>query len=107
MSASFAMVMPLSTSASGMLCVTTVASGSSSRSSVSTASSQISREPDVDTITGSATTPTAPYFFKLSAITQISAADDTMPIFTASGRMSVNTQSSWLRRNSGVDSSMP
>ena len=85
---------PQSTSASGMLGVSTVASGSSSRSSVSTASSQISREPDVDTITGSTTTLPAPYFFKLSAITRINSADDTMPIFTASGLMSVNTQSS-------------
>ena len=48
----------------------------------------------MDTITGSTTTLPALYFFKLSAITRISSADDTMPIFTASGLMSVNTQSS-------------
>ena len=29
---------------------------------------------------------------------------ETMPVFTASGKMSVNTQSSCAARNSGVDS---
>ena len=37
-------------------------------------------------------------------MTRISADDATMPVFTASGRMSVNTASSSSARNSGVAS---
>ena len=59
------------------------------------------------TITGSTTIFLAPYCFSLSAMTSMSPVEETMPVFTASGKMSVNTQSSWLARNSGVDSSTP
>ena len=37
----------------------------------------------------------------------ISPAEETMPIFTASGRMSVNTLSISCSRNSGVTSKIP
>ena len=55
MSSGEAMVRPESTSASGMLGVSTVASGSSRASSVAMASSEMSRAPLVATITGSTT----------------------------------------------------
>ena len=48
----------------------------------------------------------APYCFSLEAITSIRAVLETMPVFTASGKISVNTQSSCSARNSGVDSRM-
>ena len=99
--------MPERTSVSGMLGVRTVARGSSSSFRASTASWEISREPEVATITGSTTIFLAPYCFSLSAMTSMSPVEETMPVFTASGKMSVNTQSSWLARNSGVDSSTP
>ena len=40
-------------------------------------------------------------------MTWMMALLETMPIFTASGRMSVNTASSWAATNSGVASSTP
>ena len=48
----------------------------------------------------------APYCLSFFAITRISAALETMPIFTASGKMSVNTASSWSLRKEGVTSRM-
>ena len=100
------MVMPERISASGMLGVSTVARGSSCSFRAATASSEISRSPEVATITGSTTRFLAPYSFSLAAITWISGMLDTMPVFTASGKMSVNTQSSSSARNSGVHSTM-
>ena len=65
------------------------------------------REPLVATITGSTTMFLALYCFSLSAITSMRPVEETIPVFTASGKMSVKMQSSWLARNSGVDSRMP
>lgn len=98
---------PKRTSASGMFGVINVASGRSSVFKVSIASSLISLAPLVATITGSTTT-----FFKLyslieSAITLIKAEDDTIPVFTASGKMSVTTAFICSLRKSGVTSMIP
>ena len=60
MSSGEVMDSPESTSASGMLGVSTVASGSSRASSVAMASSEMSRAPLVATITGSTTMFFAP-----------------------------------------------
>ena len=70
------------------------------------ASSRRSFAPEVATMTGSTTTRSAPYRRSFSAMTAISAAEETMPIFTASGAMSVNTASSCSARKWGVDSRM-
>ena len=40
-------------------------------------------------------------------MTSISAGEDTIPILTASGKMSVKTASSCAARNSGVTSKIP
>ena len=101
------MSIPLSTWASGMFGVMRVASPSSLPFSVSMASSLMSFAPLVATITGSMTRFLALYWVSFCAITSISALEDTIPVFTASGRMSVKIQSSWLARNSGVTSRMP
>ena len=106
-SSAVVMVMPERTWASGMLGVRRVARGSSCSFRASTASSEIRREPLVATITGSTTMFFAPYCLSLSAMTWIRAVEETIPVLTASGKMSVKTQSSWLARNSGVDSRMP
>ena len=107
MSASVRMVRPERISPSGMLGVVTVARGSSSPSRVATASSSSSREPAVETITGSTTMFSAWYRRSRWAITSMSLLDETMPIFTASGRMSVKTMSIYCPRNSGVASMIP
>ena len=89
-----------------MLGVTRADSGNSSRVSTSTASVFISADPLVATITGSTTMFLAPYSVSLSAMTSMRGTLATMPVFTASGKMSVNTQSNCSARNSGVDSWM-
>ena len=58
------------------------------------------------TITGSTTMWRAPYCRSFWAMTEISSAEDTMPILTASGKISVNTASSCAERNAGVESKM-
>ena len=88
------MVRPDRTSASGMLGVRTAARGSSWLFSASTASSEIRRDPLVAIITGSTTMFRAWYCFSLSAMTWISPVEDTIPVLTASGKMSVKMQSS-------------
>ena len=57
-------------------------------------------------MTGSTTMCFAPYSFNFAAIVSISSAEDTMPILTASGKMSVNTASSCSARKCGVESKM-
>ena len=101
------MEMPERTSASGILGVRTAARGRSSSFRASTASWEMRREPLVATITGSTTMFLALYCFSLSAITSMRPVEETIPVLTASGKMSVKMQSSWLARNSGVDSRMP
>ena len=71
------------------------------------ASSLMSLDPEVATITGSTTIFCALYSVSLSAIVPISPAEDTMPIFTASGLISVNILSNWSPKNSGVTSNIP
>ena len=100
------MVMPERISASGMFGVRTSASGRSFSHSAVTASSRSSFAPDVATMTGSTTMCFAPYSFNFAAIVSISSAEDTMPILTASGKMSVNTASSCSARKCGVESKM-
>ena len=93
MSASPSMRPSARISASGMLGVTTLASGSSSRLSTSSASSAIRRDPDVDTMTGSTTTRPTSCARRPSAMARMIAAEETMPTLTASGRMSSKTVS--------------
>ena len=76
-----------------MFGVITVASGNSLDVSAAMASSSMSFAPDVATITGSSTTFFALCAVRRSAITVMSSALDTMPIFTATGGISSNTAS--------------
>ena len=80
-----------------MFGVITLASGKSSSTNARFASSLINADPLVDTMTGSSTTRSAPQAFSPSAMECAMAADDTMPILTASGRMSENTASTCPR----------
>ena len=99
--------LPQSTSASGMLGVITLASGNKRPVSASEAPSLIRRLPLVDTITGSTTMFSAACARSDSAIATTFNADDTMPIFTAPGRMSSNTASISCTTNSLGTSSTP
>ena len=71
------------------------------------ASSLINFAPLVATITGSTTMFSAWYSQSFFAIDLISPVEETIPIFTASGRISVNTLSICCSRNSGVTSKIP
>ena len=71
------------------------------------ASGSMSRAPEVATITGSTTIFCAWYWRRRWAMARISGALDTMPILTASGRMSVKIMSSCWHKNSGLTSRMP
>ncbi len=71
----------------------TVASGNNFEVSAAIASSSMSFAPEVATITGSSTTLAAWWNVRRSAITLMSSALETMPIFTATGGMSENTAS--------------
>ena len=92
--------------ASGMLGVTTAARGNSFSRRAAAASLSSSRDPLVETITGSTTTFWAPYWRSFWAMTRMSPAEETMPTFTASGRMSWNTASICWPKNSGPTSKM-
>ena len=85
----------------------TVAIGSSCVFNVSIAVSLISLDPLVATITGSTTIFSRWYSFSFFDIIFINSSDDTIPIFTASGRMSVITASNCCSRNSGDTSMIP
>ena len=76
---------PDSTSASGILGVSTLAIGSRHSFNVSIASSLISLDPLVATMTGSTTILSALYAFNFSAMMRIRGLADTIPILTASG----------------------
>ena len=65
------------------------------------ASSRSSRAPEVATITGSTTRFSAPYWRSFRAMTAIRSAEETMPVLTAWGGMSVNTASSCASRKAG------
>ena len=97
---------PDSAWASGMLGVTTVARGNSSSRRAVAASLSSRREPLVATITGSTTTFWAPCCRSFWAMTRMSPAEDTMPTFTASGRMSWNTASICWPKKAGSTSKM-
>ena len=90
-----------------MLGVMTVAKGSSSLRRVWIAVSSISRAPLVATMTGSTTIFVALYSFRHWAMTLMSSEEETIPIFTASGKISSNTASSCFFRNSGDASMIP
>ena len=107
MASSSSMAKPHSRSASGILGVITSARGNSSSIRAVRALSCIRLEPLVATITGSTTMCSARYSRSLAPMARMMSALDTMPIFTASGRMSRNTQSSCCATNSGVASSTP
>ena len=77
-----------STSASGMFGVSRVAIGSKRLQNVPKASSCMSIEPLVDTITGSTTSFCGEYSCSVSAIARIVAWSFTMPTFIAVGFMS-------------------
>ena len=106
MSSGVSIFIPDRISASGMLGVIRSASGKNSLTSVPIAPSSISFAPLVATMTGSTTMFLALYCLSFSAIVCIRAELETIPIFTASGKMSVNTASSSFARNSGVTSMM-
>ena len=107
MSSAEVILVPASTSASGILGVMMSAFGKSSVVSTLIASSLISLAPDVATITGSRTTFFALYLSRYSAIVLISSPDATMPILTASGKISEKTLSSCKPKNCGVTSMIP
>ena len=101
MSASDWMLISASTSASGMFGVMTSASWRRSSFRVSIASSEMRRAPLVATMTGSTTMFFASYCWSFSAMVVIRSEFETMPIFTASGKMSVKISSSCSARKSG------
>ena len=67
----------------------------------------MSHAPLVATMTGSTTTLRAPCLSSALATASMMAADDTMPTFTAAGRMSSNTASICAVTNAGSTSSTP
>ena len=79
-----------------------MANGNKTEVNLLIALSSINFAPLVATITGSTTIFFALYCFNLSPITSINEASDTIPILTASGKISVKTESSWAARKSGV-----
>ena len=106
-SAFLSILTPLNASPSGTFGVITSANGNSSVRKAWLASSCIRLLPLVATMTGSTTIFSALYSISFSAMTLMIAAFDTMPIFTASGRISLKTQSSCCATNSGVTSMIP
>ena len=70
------------------------------------AASSMSRAPLVATMTGSTTTFLACQARSRAPMTAMSGAEETMPIFTASGGMSSNTASICWARKVGVASKM-
>ena len=95
---------PVRISASGILGVMRVPMGSNFASISFSAREESSSRPLVDTITGSITILPGRYCFSLCMITSNISSPDTMPIFTASGKISENTQSSWAAIKSGPTS---
>ena len=83
----------IKTMTSGMFGVTTAARGKSAFISIATASVLIRGEPLVAAITGSTTIFFALKCLSLLAMAWISSAEDTMPILTASGKISSKTAS--------------
>ena len=107
MSSSLAMGCSASTAASGMFGVTIAAIGKMRRTSASIASVAMSAEPLVATMTGSTMMFSALLRESESAITSTIGALDTMPIFTACGRISSNTTSICCSTNAGGTSCTP
>ena len=96
--------MPESALASGMLGVTTWASGKSSATTLEAAPCSMSAAPLVATMTGSTTTWAAPWRRSPSATARTIWPLDSMPTFTAAGAISSNTASIWSDTNCGVAS---
>ena len=107
MSSGVRISMPERTSPSGMFGVRTVAMGSRYSFRAPTASSEISFAPLVATMTGSTTMFSALNSLSFFAMLSMIPADATMPIFTASGRMSVKTLVISCSINSGETSKIP
>ena len=105
MSLSLLISIPERIDASGIFGVITSAISKSRAFRVSTASSFRSFDPLVDTITGSTTIFLALYSLSFSDMTTMRSAEDTIPILTESGYISVNTLSSWAERKAGSTSS--
>ena len=82
------------------------ASGKSSRVIVRTALLSASEEPDVATMTGSTTTFSAWWSRSAAATVSIWSSPTITPIFTAAGRMSVNTESICSRTTAGSTGAM-
>ena len=80
----------------------TNAKGNSLVFRASMACSSIKRAPLVATMTGSTTIFLAEYCFNLLAMVSINSCLETIPILTASGKISVKMASSSWPRNSGV-----
>ena len=97
--------MPASTSASGMLGVSTVASGTSRALRVATASGASKACPPLATITGSATSGIPPG--SMSHTASIVATSCSMPVLIASAPMSLSTTSICWRRKAVDTASMP
>ena len=97
---------PDSSANSGRFGVMTAANGKSSAVRAAMASSLRRRAPLVATITGSRTTDSPRWVRSRSAMVRMRAALATIPIFTASGRISSNTASISAAKNFGVASSM-
>src|SRR5690606_16408037 len=96
---SSAMAWPSSSSASGVLGVTRLASGSSRLRSASRASSASSLAPEVATITGSSTTCGGRCASSASATAWMTSAEASMPSLTAPMRKSSKQASICARRN--------
>ena len=85
----------MSTSASGMLGVTTVAKGSRRPHKASTASARSNESPLLATITGSTTNLSTPATFSSSATVAMMLLLESMPVFTAFAPMSESTACIW------------
>ena len=92
---------PTRSSASGTFGVKTSASGKSSSRIAFTASSRSRRSPLFATITGSTTRNGKACCFTFAATTSMIAAFASIPVFTASGRMSSTTASICAATNAG------
>ena len=85
----------VSTAASRLLGVTTVASGTSTDRMASTASSRSSRKPVLATITGSMTVGPREWLWMRSATHRMISLLDSIPVLTASAPMSATMASIW------------
>ena len=100
-------LIPESTSASGIFGVITLAKGKSFSCIDFIALFSIRFDPLVATITGSSTIFFTLYFTSSYSIASTISGEDTMPIFIASGKISSKIISNWLLTNSGATFTIP